>query len=458
MNEQTIEQVHQKQRQFSLQGQAKKVSFRIEKLKLLKNLLKENEEQLFTAINKDFKKSPFETYTTELGMIYHELNLAIKKLKEWSKPREIPTNLLNQPGTSFILPEPYGTVLIIGAWNYPYQLTLIPAISALAAGNNVILKPSELAANSSALLAQLINQNFPSEYFYVQEGDAKTSEKILQLPFDKIFFTGSTKVGRIVAQAAAQHLTPVTLELGGKSPCFVFKDTNLSLAAQRIIWGKFLNAGQTCIAPDYLLVEEVIYKDFLEELKKQILKVLGEDLLNSDNYTRIINPNHLERLKKLIDPTQVFYGGRVIESENYIEPTLLKNLTFDDPIMQDEIFGPLLPVLSFSDLDAAFAKTKTLGKPLALYIFTNNKKIQNKIMTEHSFGGATINDVLMHITNPELPFGGVGSSGIGSYHGEHGFNAFTHFKSVLKRTILFELPVKYRPYNKWKLRIIKWLM
>lgn len=446
------------QKAFFKTGQTLNLEFRQNQLIKLEEVLRKNEELLYQAIYTDFKKSKFETYLTELSFIYHEIDLAIKKIKKWSKPQKVCVGLVNFPGQSYIQPEPFGVSLIIGAWNYPYQLTIVPLISAIAAGNTCVLKPSELSSEVSKTLTRILNENFQSEFLYSVHGGVEENQQLLSLQFDKIFFTGSTVVGKIVAKAAAEYLTPTTLELGGKSPCLVFSDVDLKIAAQRIAWGKFLNAGQTCIAPDYLLVEESIHDAFLAELKEQIQKIVGSNPLVSESYTRIINQKHTLRLKKLIDPDKIYSGGQVIENENYIEPTILKNISFSDEIMKDEIFGPLLPVIAFKNLDQVLNEIKNRPKPLALYCFTKSQFIQEKVMRETSFGGGAINDVVMHIANPRMPFGGVGSSGQGSYHGEFGFKTFSHFKSILKKNIWFELPFKYSPYTKFKLFVIKLIL
>ncbi|KTD74198.1 aldehyde dehydrogenase [Legionella tucsonensis] len=453
-----IHSVVEEQRKFAASGQAKNIDFRKQQLQKLKRIIKQNEQLLCDALYADIKKSQFETYLTELAMAYHELDLAIKSIHKWAKPKSKKTELVLQPGKSFILPEPYGTTLIIGAWNYPYQLTLSPLIAAMAAGNTSIIKPSELPQNTSSALAKIINQNFDPAYLYVAEGDAAVTQELLNFRFDKLFFTGSTSVGKIVAKAAAEHLTPVTLELGGKSPCLVFADADLKISAQRIVWGKFLNAGQTCIAPDYLLVEESIYQPLLEELKNQIDNIIGPNPLESESYVRIINQKHVQRLKKLIDPQKLFTGGQVIETENYIEPTILKDVSFTDEIMKEEIFGPILPVIPFTDLQTVLQEIKQRPRPLSLYMFGKDSTVHTQILHEVSFGGGCINDVIMHICNSHLPFGGVGESGMGSYHGEAGFKTFSHFKSILKRPFWFELPIKYRPYNQLKLKIIRALL
>ncbi|MCM2349423.1 MAG: aldehyde dehydrogenase [Bacteriovoracaceae bacterium] len=453
-----LNEVIQKQRDFAFSGKAKDLSFRRGALKKLKQILLENEQALYQAIHQDFKKSQFETYMTELSLIHHEINLNLKKLKRWSRPQRVWTNLANFPGRSFIMPQPYGHTLIIGAWNYPFQLTLVPLISAVAAGNNCILKPSELSSNASKILAQLINTHFDPAFLYVAEGGAEVTQELLSHKFDKIFFTGSTAIGKLVAKAAAEHLTPVTLELGGKSPCIVLADCDLKIAAQRIAWGKCLNAGQTCVAPDYVLVERSFYEAFLSELKAQMSKVVGPNPLQSESYLRIINARHFQRLEKLIDQDKVYAGGTTNAAENFIEPTILRDIKFSDEVMKEEIFGPILPVIPFDRLDEVIMEIKQRPHPLALYVFGKNEKRISRILQETSFGGGAVNDVLIHLSNSRLPFGGVGTSGMGAYHGEHGFKNFSHYKSILSRPSWFELPIKYAPYKGWKLKIIRLLL
>ena len=453
-----LNQIIQKQREFAISGKAKDLSYRKEALIKLRELLLQHERELFDAIHLDFKKSQFETYMTELSLIHHEINLALKKLKSWSRPQRVWTDLANLPGRSFIMPCPYGHALIIGAWNYPYQLTLVPLISAVAAGNNCILKPSELSSNTSKILAELINSHFDPAFLYVAEGGAEVTQELLSHKFDKIFFTGSTHVGKLVAQAAAEHLTPVTLELGGKSPCIVLSDSDVKIATQRIAWGKCLNAGQTCVAPDYVLVERPLYETFLSELKVQMTKVVGPDPLHSESYTRIINQRHFERLVKLIDPDKVYAGGKSLAEHNFIEPTILRDIQFSDEAMKEEIFGPILPVIPFDELSKVITEIKGRPHPLALYVFGKNEKRISQVLQETTFGGGAINDVIMHLSNSRLPFGGVGASGMGAYHGEHGFKNFSHYKSILKRPLWFELPIKYAPYKSWKQKIIRLLL
>ncbi len=367
-----IESILLKQRDFFATQQTKSLAFRKMYLEKLKNLIIFNENRLYEAINKDFGKSKFDTFTTELSFILNDINYYIKNLKSLSKPKKVRTNLANQLGSSKIYADPLGCILVIGAWNYPYQLSLSPIIAAIAAGNCCILKPSEIAENTMKAMAAIINENFPPEYLYVYEGGIEETTALLKLRFDKIFFTGSTKVGKIVYKAAAEHLTPVTLELGGKSPAIVTKNANLEMAAKRIVWGKFLNAGQTCVAPDYLLVEETIQEQFLEMLRKYIKEFKYDN--GSEQYTRIINLRNFQRLVRLIDKEKIYSGGNFDEEKLYIEPTILNHIDWNDEIMQEEIFGPLLPVISFQNYNAALNSVLELEKPLAAYILTTDSE------------------------------------------------------------------------------------
>lgn len=405
------------------------------------------------AIYLDFGKSAFETYMTEISMVYAEINYFLKNIRRLARPKKVKQNLINWPGTSRLYPEPYGTTLVIGAWNYPYQLSLIPLTASVAAGNTCIVKPSELPANSMHVMAEMINQHFPSEYIHVISGGIEEAESLLQLPFDKIFFTGSPRVGKLVYEAAAKHLTPVTLELGGKSPVVVTASANLAVAARRIVWGKFLNAGQTCIAPDYLLVEESVREELMDLLKKELNK--EPYLTGSKHYVQIVNSRNFDRLTALIDPNKVAYGGRFDPAERYIEPTILQHVSWSDPIMENEIFGPILPVLSFSDLPHALQQIAILPKPLSAYLFTSHQADEALFLDYLSFGGGCVNDTIVHVTNPRLPFGGVGHSGIGSYHGVWGFKTFSHQKAVMKRRTWGEPSLKYPPYSDQKLGWIK---
>jgi len=433
----------------------KDINFRIEQLKKLLNILKANEKLLDEAIYKDFKKSSFENYATELSLVYHDINEAISSLKKWSKKIRVTTNLANLPGSSYIIPEPLGVTLTIGAWNYPYQLSLAPVVPALAAGNTAIIKPSELSLNTSNAMAKIINENFDPKYLHVVEGGVEETSELLKQKFDKIFYTGSSVVGKIIMKAAAEHLTPVTLELGGKSPTFVFNDANLKITAKRLVWAKFLNGGQTCIAPDYILAEKGVKEKLISEIKKQILEIHGENPQKSEAFVRIINPRHYKRIMQLIDKSKVVIGGETDESDLYISPTVMDNVSFDDAVMQEEIFGPVLPIIEFNDIDWTIKMIKDRPKPLALYIFSSSNKMRDKIFHEVSFGGGAVNDAIMHISNPNLPFGGVGNSGMGNYHGKAGFDTFSHYKSILDKSTLIEPPIKYPPYDKWKRKLLK---
>ncbi|WP_300687589.1 aldehyde dehydrogenase [Chryseobacterium sp.] len=451
-----IEKIVLSQKDFFKTQQTKSLAFRKIYLEKLRNLIITNEDMLYEAIYKDFGKSKFDTFTTELSFILHDIDYYLKNLKSLAKPKKVGTNLVNQFGNSKIYADPLGCVLVIGAWNYPYQLSLSPIVAAIAAGNCCILKPSEIAENTMKAMAEIINKNFPPEYLYVYEGGIEETTRLLELKFDKIFFTGSTKVGKIIYKAASEHLTPVVLELGGKSPAIVTKDANLDIAAKRIVWGKFLNAGQTCVAPDYLLVEEVIQEQFLEMLRKYIKEFKYN--ADSEQYTRIINQRNFHRLTKLISPEKIYCGGGFSEEKLYIEPTILTDIHWNDEIMQEEIFGPLLPVLSFQNYNAALNSILELEKPLAAYLFTNNTEEKEIFTKRLSFGGGCINETIMHLGNGNLPFGGVGNSGIGNYHGKYGFDSFSHQKSVLEKATWGEPNIKYPPYSEKKLTWIRRLL
>ena len=444
------------QKVFFNNGNTKPITFRKEQLKKLKSLLQKNEKALDNAIYNDFKKSTFDNCTNELSLLYHDIDEALNNLSYWSKPKKVATNLVNFPSKSYIIPEPLGVSLIIGAWNYPYQLSFAPAIAAIAAGNTVILKPSELPIQTSNLMAKLVNENFDPAFFKVIEGGVPETTELLDQAFDKIFFTGSVPVGKIVYQAAARNLIPVTLELGGKSPAIIAPDCDLKMCAKRLIWAKYLNAGQTCIAPDYIYVHESIKDGFLTACKKEIEK--AKYSFENGNYVQIINTKNTSRLVELIDSEKIYYGGTYNIENRYIEPTILQNVNLSDKVMQEEIFGPILPVMTYKNLDDIIPIIKSKPKPLSCYVFTNDKKIKNKILTQISFGNGAINEAIMQISNSNLPFGGVGASGIGSYHGESGFKTFSHYKSILQKSNWFESSLKYAPHTPLKLKIIKFLM
>jgi aldehyde dehydrogenase (NAD+) len=431
----------------------KPIEFRTEQLRKLRNMIQANEEAFQQAIVNDYGKERFETFLTELLPVYHEIDAALQNLPTWSAVRPVESNVMASAGKAFIMPEPLGVGLVIGPWNYPIQLALAPAVAAIAAGCTVVLKPSELTSHCSALLAQLIAETFDPAYFTVVEGGVAETTALLEQKFDMIFFTGSVAVGRIVYQAAAKHLTPVVLELGGKSPTIVAPDTNVEVAAKRIAWAKYLNAGQTCIAPDYLYVHRSIYEQFLEALAKEIA-VTGYALENK-NYAQIVNDRNFERVSAVIDPSKVIAGGQLDAARRMISPTVMRDVKWTDAVMADEVFGPVLPTMAYDDLDAAIAEIKQRDKPLALYLFTEDTATKNKVLSEVSFGGGAINDAIVQVTNGNLPFGGVGTSGTGSYHGEAGFKAFSHQKSIVDQGVAEQNPFRYSPHGDEKLAFIR---
>ncbi|MDR6923613.1 aldehyde dehydrogenase [Chryseobacterium sp. 2987] len=451
-----IQDVISSQREFFKTQQTKSIPFRKMYLEKLRDVIIKNDGLLYEAIDRDFGKSKFDTLTTEISFVLNDIDYYLKNLNSLSKPKKVRTNLVNQIGKSRIYQDPLGCVLVIGAWNYPYQLSLSPMIAAIAAGNCCILKPSEIAFHTMKAMAKVINESFPSEYLYVYEGGIEETTELLKYRFDKIFFTGSTKVGKIIYKAAAEHLTPVVLELGGKSPVIITKHANLEIAAKRIVWGKFLNAGQTCVAPDYLLVEESVEEQFIEMLRKFIREFQYEP--DSPQYTRIINSRNFQRLIRLIDSEKVYFGGNFNEEKLYIEPTILHPVTWEDSIMEEEIFGPILPVISFKNFNTVLNTIVEMEKPLAAYLFTSNAEEKGLFTRKLSFGGGCINDVVMHLSNDHLPFGGTGASGIGNYHGKYGFEAFSHQKSVLEKATWGEPDIKYPPYSDKKLSWIRKLL
>ena len=443
------------QRDYFLSGHTMPISERKKNLRKLHDLLLANEKPLTEAIYKDFQKPEMVTIENELSLPYGEINGAIRQMKRWTRSRWRLTNLSNFPARTRTVPVPFGVTLVIGPWNYPYMLSLVPMISALAAGNTVILKPSEVTSNSSAALASLINDNFPRELVHVVEGGVDETTELLKLKFDKIFFTGSTRVGSIVMRAAAEQLIPVTLELGGKNPVIVMPDCNLKHTAKRIAWGKLHNNGQSCVSPDHLYVHESIREQLIQEIGKQMNWITGSDPKSSPILPRLVNEMNFDRVAGLIDPEKVVYGGGMDRHECYIEPTIMDTVTPDDPVMQEEVFGPVLPVLSFSDTAELVRRLKLQPAPLVLYIFTSEIKLAEKIMKEVASGGGMINEVIMLFINMNAPFGGVGASGMGSYHGRAGFNEFSHHKTIMVKPMWFELFLKYPPYRKFYLRIYR---
>jgi aldehyde dehydrogenase (NAD+) len=443
------------QRKYFLAGHTRPISERKKNLRKLHDLLLKNESMLTEAIYKDFKKPALVTVENELSLPYGEINSAIRNLKRWSRSRWQLTNLSNFPARTRTNPVPYGVTLVIGPWNYPFMLSLVPLISALAAGNTVILKPSEVTSYSSAVMAELINSNFPKELIHVVEGGVEETTELLKQKFDKIFFTGSTHVGRIVMRAAAEQLTPVTLELGGKNPVIVMPDCNLKRTAQRIAWGKLHNNGQACVSPDHLYVHESIKDKLIQEIGLQMDRITGSDPKGSPLMPRMVNERNFDRVMALIDPEKVVVGGASERSECYIEPTIMDGVSPGDQVMKEEIFGPLLPVLTYSNLEDLVESLKLQESPLVLYIFTRKRRLAERIMKEVASGGGMINDVVMHFINMNAPFGGVGASGMGSYHGKAGFNDFSHHKTIMVKPMWFELFLKYPPHRKFYLRIYR---
>ncbi|MFX0555292.1 aldehyde dehydrogenase [Maribacter sp. CXY002] len=444
---QHINSVLESQRGFFKSQETKNITTRKKALKGLRKIIIEHEDLICDAVYTDFKKPKFETLATETQLVLAELNYAIKNVAVWCKPKRVSSSLVNFPSSDYIYSEPYGNTLIISPWNYPILLTFSPLIGAIAAGNTAVIKPSELTPNTSNLIARLIKKAFPIEYVAVIEGGILESEQLLKEKWDYIFFTGSNRVGKIVYQSAAKHLTPVTLELSGKSPCIVDESANIELAAKRILWGKFVNGGQTCIAPDYILVHHSIKQQFVAECKKTITKFYGNEIALSKDFARIATTDQYVRLKQMLDNEKILFGGSTDDETLYIEPTLLDTPGLDSKVMQDEIFGPILPIIDYHDFNDIDSYINHYDKPLALYIFSKSKKFQDKILKTYSFGGGAINDTLIQISNKKLPFGGVGSSGISSYHGKHSFDIFSHKKSIVKKSNWLDIPFRYAPYN-----------
>lgn len=447
-----------KQREFFSTGVTKEVDFRMEALKKIRNLIKKYEKEIMQALHTDLNKSEFESYTTEIGFVLEEIRFTLKNIENWAKPRKVKTSLTGFGSKNYIFPEPYGVALIISPWNYPFQLAFAPLIGAIAAGNCTILKPSELTPKTSEILTRFIRENFEEEYIAIVEGGVGTSTALLNEKTDYIFFTGSVAVGKVIMQAAAKHLTPVTLELGGKSPCIVHKDANLRYAAKRIAWGKYINAGQTCVAPDYLYVHEEVKDEFLNLLTEAIHELYGDALYEESQFTKIVSERHFHRLITFIrNSGTIFYGGESDVDKHLISPTVLTDITWNDPIMEDEIFGPILPVMGYEDILQTIDEINNRPKPLALYIFSEVERVQNKVLESISFGGGCVNDTVYHFTSPHLPFGGVGESGIGAYHGKGSFDIFSHEKGIMKQTTRFDLPFRY-PTTKHGLKLIKMIM
>ncbi|WP_323846989.1 aldehyde dehydrogenase family protein [Microbulbifer magnicolonia] len=438
-------------------GTTADLSWRRQQLRQLRRMLSENEPRFLQALQRDLHKAPQEGFMTEVAALFGDIDHALKHLKKWARPRRASTPIVAQPAKSYLLPEPLGVVLIIGAWNYPLQLLLSPLVPAIAAGNCAVLKPSELAPATAALVAELLPRYLDNDAFACVEGAVPETTALLEQRWDHILYTGGGRVGRIVMTAAAKHLTPVTLELGGKSPCIVADDANIDVTARRIAWGKFTNAGQTCIAPDYLLCTSATAERLLPAIAKAATEMFGEDPSRSKDYGRIVNSHHAQRLADLLADGDVVFGGQVDVEQRYVAPTLLRNVSADAALMQEEIFGPLLPVVELDDFSKVEEFVNGREKPLALYVFTQDDATADRILARCSSGNACVNDCMMFMTAHDLPFGGVGSSGMGAYHGEHGFRTFSHFKAVMKRKNIFDLDLRYAPFNARKFRLLRLL-
>jgi len=446
----------QKQRACFLSGKTKDLSFRKDMLRALAQIIRNSESKIIDALYDDMKKPEVEAYASEIAVVKHEISYVLSNIDYWTRTRKVHTPKQLLPSKSFIIPEPRGVALIISPWNYPFNLALMPLVSAIAAGNCSIIKPSEYSPHTSDLLDEIITSVFDPVFVRVINGDVEVARSILEERFDYIFFTGSTSTGRRVMEAGARFLTPMTLELGGKSPCIVDSDINVEYAARRIAWAKYFNAGQTCIAPDYLFVHKAIKKDLLEALGKNIRKFYGDNSMLNPDYARIINSNHFSRLVNLMAEGKIIIGGRTDEAGLSIEPTVIDDVNPEFRIMQEEIFGPILPVMGYKDIDQVIAFVNSRPKPLSLYVFSRDRKVQDMILSRTSSGGACVNDAMVQFESEELPFGGVGESGMGAYHGKAGFDAFTHYKSVVRNSLCFDLPFRYAPYR-YKLSLARWL-
>lgn len=449
------------QKQFFETGRTRDLAFRICQLQLLADAMRKNETVLEEALKKDLGKSAFESYATEIGFVLADIRYTIQNLQKWSAPKRVRTPLYLFPGKSKIQKEPYGSVLILGPYNYPVQLLAEPLIGAIAAGNCAVLKPSELTPHVSKAMYQIVHSTFKEEYIACVEGGVEVNQELLSQKFDYIFFTGSERVGRIVMKAAAENLTPVTLELGGKSPVIIEKTANIKEAARRIAWGKLLNAGQTCVAPDYVLVDESRKQQFLTEMKTAFSHLYGKEIKKNPDFGRIVNERHMERLQKILeqDAKYLFCGGEADALQRYIEPAIL-DLGKDQNAasMQEELFGPILPVLSYHKLEDAVRFVNKRAKPLALYLFTKKRSAERFVLERVSSGGVCVNDTISHLINPDLPFGGVGASGMGQYHGKYSFDTFTHEKSVFYKPADWNLPVCYPPFTKGKMNLVKFFL
>ncbi len=453
----SIDEILKRQREYFQSGETLDVNFRISALKKLYSAIKDREDDIVNALKADLGKSEYESFMCEIGMTLSEISYMIKNVRRFSKEKTVKTPLAQFYSRSFIKPSPYGNALIMSPWNYPFLLTVDPLVNAIAAGNTALIKPSAYSPNTSELIKSLIGECFEDKFVAVVTGGRRENSELLEKKWDMIFFTGSQSVGKEVMKKAAEHLTPVVLELGGKSPCIVDKSADIKLAAKRIVFGKFLNCGQTCVAPDYILCDKAVEDELLSEIANEI-NIQFKDALNNENYGKIINEKHFERLLGLIDEDKIAYRGAYDREKLKIAPTVMRGVSFEDKVMQEEIFGPILPVMTYVSFEEVFELLKDKQKPLALYIFSEDKENINAVTSRLNFGGGCINDTIIHLATSEMGFGGVGESGMGSYHGESGFKAFSHCKSIVDKKTWIDLPMRYQPYKEKNLKLIKKLM
>ena len=454
----SVEEIVANQRKFFNTHKTKDINYRIEKLKKLKEKIKEYEPAICEALKHDLGKSSTESYMAEIGMVLEDLSYIIKHVKSWSKKQYKMSPIAQFPSTSFRIPEPYGLVLVMSPWNYPFLLTMQPVVGAICAGNCVVIKPSRYSVYTANIIKKIIEEVFEPEYATLITGGSDIQQALLNSNFDYIFYTGSARVGKIVMEAAAKNLTPVTLELGGKSPVIVDQNSDVDLAAKRVVFGKLLNAGQTCVAPDYVFVHKNVKNKFVESTKKWITQFLGERPLENDEYPKMANEKQFNRIAQLIDTCDILFGGKSDKEKSKIELTIVDNKDINSPVMQEEIFGPILPIIEYTNMDEVVKYINEHNKPLALYLFTNDKKVQKRFLKDVSFGGGCINDTIIHLATSKLGFGGVGYSGMGDYHGKYSFEAFSHYKSIVKKANWLDLPMRYHPYKKINDKIIKMVM
>lgn len=451
----SIQSLVENQRQYFYEDRTKSVDFRIRQLRKLKNAIQANEKIILAALNKDLGKSEAEAYMTEIGIVYQEFDFVIKNLKKWNAPKKVSGSMMSFPAKNYIYRDPYGVVLILSPWNYPFNLTITPLIGAIAGGNCALVKPSESSPHTAEIIEKILNYTFVEEYVHCVPADTPHDD-VNKQQYDYIFFTGSTSVGKEIMHIASDSLTPVTLELGGKSPAVVDKTVNIDVAVKRIVWGKFVNAGQTCVAPDHVIIHQSQKQAFIDRFLVEIDKRYKDAEL-SPTYPKIINEKHFKRLSDLLD-TDMVLGGRLNEQTQKIAPALMPNSTFDSKVMEEEVFGPILPIITYDNLEDLISYQQTLPKPLAFYIFTEDENVANELLTRLSFGGGCVNDTIMHLAHHELPFGGVGNSGMGHYHGKYSFDTFTHEKSVVKNNTAIDIPVRYAPFTQAKSKLFRKLL